>query len=66
MLCSDEEVMLDGLRPAFTRPVIRLPERGAVLTRISPDRRETSMIMRPRPGWEDLRAYLLEGSVFNQ
>lgn len=29
-----------------------------ILTRINPNRKETSMIIRPRPGWEDLRAFL--------
>lgn len=40
------------------RPVVRLPQEGAVLTRVSPGRRETSMLMRTRPGWAALRAYL--------
>ena len=44
--------------PTFQRPVVRLPERGLVFTRIAVDRRETSMIMHIRPGWDGLRAYL--------
>lgn len=39
------------------RPVIRLPG-GIVLTRIDPANRDTSMIMRIRPGWDALRAFL--------
>ncbi|KAL3148469.1 hypothetical protein ABBQ38_013914 [Trebouxia sp. C0009 RCD-2024] len=39
------------------RPVVRLPE-GVVLTRIDPNNRDTSMIMRIRPGWEPLRVFL--------
>jgi hypothetical protein len=40
------------------RPVVRLPDGGAVLTRVAPGRRETSMLLRARPGWAALRAYL--------
>ncbi|KAL3137125.1 hypothetical protein ABBQ32_006698 [Trebouxia sp. C0010 RCD-2024] len=39
------------------RPVVRLPG-GVVLTRIDPNNRDTSMIMRIRPGWEALRGFL--------
>ncbi len=28
------------------------------LTRIEPMKKETSMILRPRPGWEDLRSFI--------
>ena len=31
---------------------------GIVLTRIDPSVKETSMIMRIRPGWDALRAFL--------
>ncbi|GLT92683.1 hypothetical protein SLE2022_105100 [Rubroshorea leprosula] len=40
------------------RPVIRLQERNIVLTRISPEIRDTSVLVRLRPAWEDLRTYL--------
>ncbi|KAA8517393.1 hypothetical protein F0562_017686 [Nyssa sinensis] len=40
------------------RPVIRLPERNLVLTRINPEIRDTSVLVRLRPAWEDLRSYL--------
>ncbi|KAL0054332.1 hypothetical protein WJX82_007216 [Trebouxia sp. C0006] len=39
------------------RPVIRM-QGGIVLTRIDPSVKETSMIMRIRPGWDALRAFL--------
>ncbi len=38
--------------------MVRLPNGGAVLTRVAPGRRETSMLLRARPGWAALRAYL--------
>lgn len=40
------------------RPVVRLENNLVVLTRIDPSNRSTSMIMRIRPGWEELRQYL--------
>ncbi|KAJ6316128.1 hypothetical protein OIU78_019410 [Salix suchowensis] len=40
------------------RPVIRLPEKNIVLTRINPEIRDTSVLVRLRPAWEDLRSYL--------
>ena len=51
-----ESAQLDDGVP-LQRPVVRLPG-GVVLTRIDPMRPETSMIMRIRPGWEELRSYL--------
>ncbi|KAK9073058.1 hypothetical protein SSX86_007380 [Deinandra increscens subsp. villosa] len=41
------------------RPVIRLPEKNIVLTRINPEIRDTSVLVRLRPAWEDLRSYLI-------
>ncbi|KAL6840293.1 hypothetical protein ACP4OV_030103 [Aristida adscensionis] len=40
------------------RPVIRLPERNAILTRINPEIRDTSVFVKLRPAWEELRNYL--------
>ncbi|XP_022767694.1 RNA polymerase II C-terminal domain phosphatase-like 2 isoform X2 [Durio zibethinus] len=40
------------------RPVIRLQERNIVLTRINPEIRDTSVLVRLRPAWEELRSYL--------
>ncbi|XP_043723857.1 RNA polymerase II C-terminal domain phosphatase-like 2 [Telopea speciosissima] len=40
------------------RPVIRLQERNVVLTRINPEIRDTSVLVRLRPAWEDLKSYL--------
>ncbi|XWS43835.1 hypothetical protein CRYUN_Cryun16bG0138500 [Craigia yunnanensis] len=41
------------------RPVIRLQERNIVLTRINPEIRDTSVLVRLRPAWEELRSYLI-------
>lgn len=49
-VCSDQE--------RIVRPVIRLKERNIVLTRINPEIRDTSVLVRLRPAWEDLRSYL--------
>lgn len=40
------------------RPVIRLQDKNIVLTRINPENRDTSVLVRLRPAWEDLRSYL--------
>ncbi|GAU35664.1 hypothetical protein TSUD_162350 [Trifolium subterraneum] len=40
------------------RQVVRLPDRNIVLTRINPEIRDTSVLVRLRPAWEDLRCYL--------
>ncbi|TQD81042.1 hypothetical protein C1H46_033395 [Malus baccata] len=42
----------------IVRPIIRLPEKNIVLTRINPENRDTSVLVRLRPAWEDLRSYL--------
>ncbi|XP_010423929.1 PREDICTED: RNA polymerase II C-terminal domain phosphatase-like 2 [Camelina sativa] len=47
----------DGLEKVF-RPVIRLPEKNTVLTRINPEIRDTSVLVKLRPAWEELRSYL--------
>ncbi|XP_044967258.1 RNA polymerase II C-terminal domain phosphatase-like 1 isoform X2 [Hordeum vulgare subsp. vulgare] len=41
------------------RPVIRLQERSIILTRINPSIRDTSVLVRLRPAWDDLRSYLI-------
>lgn len=40
------------------RPVIRLAKPLVYLTQVAPGAPETSMILRPRPYWEELRTYL--------
>lgn len=45
--------------PRVVRPVIRMPERNIVLTRINPEVRDTSVLVRLRPAWDDLRSYLI-------
>ncbi|XVE97062.1 hypothetical protein REPUB_Repub02eG0278200 [Reevesia pubescens] len=54
-----EEVppLSDG-QEKVVRPVIRLQERNIVLTRINPEIRDTSVLVRLRPAWEELRSYL--------
>ncbi len=53
--CRYETARLDS--GVAQRPVIRM-QGGIVLTRIDPSVKETSMIMRIRPGWDALRAFL--------
>lgn len=50
---SGEEAPLAAVAAA-PRPVLRLP-RGVVCTRVDPQRRDTSMLVRIRPGWDALR-----------
>jgi RNA polymerase II C-terminal domain phosphatase-like 1/2 len=40
------------------RPVIRLQQGLIILTRIDPLNPKTSMLLRVRPGWNELRAFL--------
>jgi hypothetical protein len=47
------------------RPVIRLPNGLIILTRIDPLNSKTSMLLRVRPGWNELRAFLA-GEVDNK
>ncbi|XP_060195707.1 RNA polymerase II C-terminal domain phosphatase-like 1 [Lycium barbarum] len=42
----------------IVRPLIRLQDRNIILTRINPMIRDTSVLVRLRPAWEDLRSYL--------
>ncbi|KAK7395125.1 hypothetical protein VNO78_15667 [Psophocarpus tetragonolobus] len=49
---------LSGSHDKLVRPVVRLQERNIVLTRINPEIRDTSVLVRLRPAWEDLRCYL--------
>ncbi|KAI3823925.1 hypothetical protein L1987_05370 [Smallanthus sonchifolius] len=43
----------------LVRPIIRLQEKNVILTRINPLIRDTSVLVRLRPAWEDLRSYLI-------
>ncbi|CAK7350626.1 unnamed protein product [Dovyalis caffra] len=43
----------------MVRPLIRLQEKNIILTRINPQIRDTSVLVRLRPAWEDLRSYLI-------
>ncbi|KAI4312128.1 hypothetical protein MLD38_036976 [Melastoma candidum] len=49
---------LSDNHPPLVRPLIRLPEKNIILTRINPGIRDTSVLVRLRPAWEDLRSYL--------
>ncbi|KAK4253236.1 hypothetical protein QN277_010565 [Acacia crassicarpa] len=55
-----EEVLplSDNHEKVVRRPVIRLQDKNIVLTRINPEIRDTSVLVRLRPAWEDLRCYL--------
>jgi len=50
---------VDGVKGISDRPVIRAPEAGIIFTRIDPMDPNTSMLVRTRPGWEELRAAIL-------
>ncbi|KAB5552162.1 hypothetical protein DKX38_009473 [Salix brachista] len=54
----EEVLRLSHGHERVVRPVIRLPEKNIVLTRINPEIRDTSVLVRLRPAWEDLRSYL--------
>ncbi|KAF8704039.1 hypothetical protein HU200_031524 [Digitaria exilis] len=43
----------------MARPIIRLQEKNIILTRINPLVRDTSVLVRLRPAWDDLRSYLI-------
>ncbi|KAJ0979615.1 hypothetical protein J5N97_015089 [Dioscorea zingiberensis] len=57
---QNEEVpsLLPGAHGPLNRPIIRLQERNIVLTRINPEIRDTSVLVRLRPAWDDLKSYL--------
>ncbi|KAL6520916.1 hypothetical protein OROGR_017485 [Orobanche gracilis] len=57
---QQEEIrLLSDANHRVVRPVVRLPEKNIVLTRINPENRDTSVLVRLRPAWEDLRSYLI-------
>ncbi|GMY37319.1 RNA polymerase II C-terminal domain phosphatase-like 1 [Fagus crenata] len=43
----------------IVRPLIRLQDKNIILTRINPQIRDTSVLVRLRPAWDDLRSYLI-------
>ncbi|XP_019433420.1 PREDICTED: RNA polymerase II C-terminal domain phosphatase-like 1 isoform X2 [Lupinus angustifolius] len=49
---------LSDSHQSIVRPLIRLLEKNIILTRINPQIRDTSVLVRLRPAWEDLRGYL--------
>ncbi|GAB2301168.1 hypothetical protein Dimus_035201 [Dionaea muscipula] len=52
---------LSDSHQSIVRPIIRLQEKNIILTRINPQIRDTSVLVRMRPAWEDLRSYLTAG-----
>uniref|UniRef100_A0ACD5UG43 Uncharacterized protein n=1 Tax=Avena sativa TaxID=4498 RepID=A0ACD5UG43_AVESA len=48
-----------GGQQLIVRPVIRFPGRNAVLTRIRPTVPKDSFFVNIRPGWDDLKSYLI-------
>ncbi|KAJ9180591.1 hypothetical protein P3X46_008810 [Hevea brasiliensis] len=54
----EEVTPLSETHERFIRPVIRLQDKNIVLTPINPEIRDTSVLVRLRPAWEDLRSYL--------
>ena len=50
---------LSDIHQPIVRPLIRLHEKNIILTRINPQIRDTSVLVRLRPAWEDLRSYLI-------
>ncbi|GFP94718.1 RNA polymerase ii c-terminal domain phosphatase-like 1 [Phtheirospermum japonicum] len=57
---SQSEVVpaLSESHQPIVRPLVRLQDRNIILTRINPLIRDTSVLVRLRPAWEDLRSYL--------
>ncbi|CAO2043106.1 unnamed protein product [Urochloa humidicola] len=51
--------LADKHQQPMTRPVIRLQEKNIILTRINPSIRDTSVLVRLRPAWDELRSYLI-------
>lgn len=49
----------EAIDSVLQRPIVRRPDKGVIFTRIKPQDKITSMIVRQRPGWEEMRAGLL-------
>ncbi|KAK1260731.1 RNA polymerase II C-terminal domain phosphatase-like 1 [Acorus gramineus] len=49
---------LSDIHQQIIRPLIRLQDKNIILTRINPGIRDTSVLVRLRPAWEELRSYL--------
>ncbi|KAF5764995.1 putative protein-serine/threonine phosphatase [Helianthus annuus] len=61
LIKAESEVVpaLSDNHQTVVRPLIRLREKNIILTRINPLIRDTSVLVRLRPAWEDLRSYLI-------
>ncbi|KAL5996411.1 hypothetical protein ACLOJK_026489 [Asimina triloba] len=55
---SEVVLPLSDNHQPIIRPLIRLQEKNIILTRINPLIRDTSVLVRLRPAWEELRSYL--------
>ncbi|KAL2253220.1 UNVERIFIED_CONTAM: hypothetical protein Sindi_0116700 [Sesamum indicum] len=55
---SEVVLALSDNHQTIVRPLIRLQDRNIILTRINPLIRDTSVLVRLRPAWEDLKSYL--------
>ncbi|KAM3362378.1 RNA polymerase II C-terminal domain phosphatase-like 1 isoform X1 [Capsicum galapagoense] len=55
---SEVVLALSDNHQTIVRPLIRLQDRNIILTRINPTIRDTSVLVRLRPAWEELRSYL--------
>ncbi|KAK4491676.1 hypothetical protein RD792_002442 [Penstemon davidsonii] len=55
---SEVVLALSDNHQTIVRPLIRLQDKNIILTRINPQIRDTSVLVRLRPAWEDLRSYL--------
>ncbi|KAE8774811.1 RNA polymerase II C-terminal domain phosphatase-like 2 [Hordeum vulgare] len=63
--CHGEQAMFhkpSGHHEFIIRPVIRVPGRNAVLTRLAPMDPSTGHFVNIRPGWDDLKRYLITTS----
>ncbi|KAL6991035.1 RNA polymerase II C-terminal domain phosphatase-like 1 [Sarracenia purpurea var. burkii] len=60
VIISQSEVVpaMSDNHQTIVRPLIRLQDKNIILTRINPLIRDTSVLVRLRPAWEDLRSYL--------
>ncbi|EPS68977.1 hypothetical protein M569_05791, partial [Genlisea aurea] len=55
---SEVVLAMSDDQQTIIRPLIRLQDKNIILTRINPLIRDTSVLVRLRPAWEDLRSYL--------
>ncbi|XP_024536160.1 RNA polymerase II C-terminal domain phosphatase-like 2 [Selaginella moellendorffii] len=59
VIVDNGRIITAQLEEEVMRPVIRIPERNIILTRVNPAVRDTSVLVRMRPAWEELRNHLV-------